>query len=662
MRVRSIAAAAVCLAVVASCSSSDPNDPVGGGSGGPTPSGSAAAETEQAGPASLTVTWLAFNEGSGEGTTGETTLSRTDAADGDFRVEFSANEVDGIGAASQAGAWNASIISTLLLGQPLEGEFRFETSGRVDGPSAGALTTAGLIALARGEEFLDGVTMTGTINATGTIGPVGGIPEKLTGASEAGFDTVLIPLGQRNAPDHEGTPVDVVREGERLGVEVIEVGDIYEAYQHLTGQQLDAPALGTDPRLDNASYDKVAAQVNATLGRYDSALSQFNGLAPEMTSVLAPFTEVAATQAARARDLQQQGLQAGAFNSASNAAALMETLYAGGNLMTPLLTQGLAGVETLVTQALDIAPAETKVFALLDQLSTYTPQTLADVEGLVNAYALAFDAYSLLMFAQQRLTVIQQTYEAGGYTDLELMFTDLVQPMLYAELAEAQVTSTQSLFELGRDNPGAPIDSDVGLAQVGDFFRRGADANFAAFTEAFVTPQAEGMGMSNDALLSALGEVDLNVAAAVTQADIQPAIADYIGEDEPNADYATLGYGLNNFVRNQLLVDKYYNNAVLDEAFNVVDFTWDAVIARATDLGRQHLATEVELLREHETEPVISIGNYEAASLLRAGTPAEQFDAVGFYNGGFVTSRVLAYLGGFQRVDLGGGAAPESAP
>ena len=31
---------------------------------------------------------------------------------------------------------------------PLEGEFRFETSGRIDGPSAGALTTAGLLALA----------------------------------------------------------------------------------------------------------------------------------------------------------------------------------------------------------------------------------------------------------------------------------------------------------------------------------------------------------------------------------------------------------------------------------------------------------------------------------------------------------------------------------
>lgn len=99
----------------------------------------------------ITVTWLAV--AGDRGGTGTTVISRAEpATKGDFRVEFSENEVGGIGQQSQAGAWNAAIISTLLLGEPLEGAFRFETSGRIDGPSAGALTTAGLIALARGEE------------------------------------------------------------------------------------------------------------------------------------------------------------------------------------------------------------------------------------------------------------------------------------------------------------------------------------------------------------------------------------------------------------------------------------------------------------------------------------------------------------------------------
>ena len=163
----------------------------------------------------VTITWLAT--AGGEGTTGTTVISRSDPeVPGDFRVEFSANEVGGIGAQSQAGAWNAAIVSTLLLGGELEGEYRFETDGFIDGPSAGALTTAGIMALSRGEQLYDDVTMTGTINATGTIGPVGGIPEKVVAAGEAGFETVLIPLGQRTTVNAAGEPVDVAAQGPHL--------------------------------------------------------------------------------------------------------------------------------------------------------------------------------------------------------------------------------------------------------------------------------------------------------------------------------------------------------------------------------------------------------------------------------------------------------------
>jgi hypothetical protein len=76
------------------------------------------------------------------------------------------------------------------------------------------------------------------------------------------------------------------------------------------------------------------------------------------------------------------------------------------------------------------------------------------------------------------------------------------------------------------------------------------------------------------------------------------------------------------------------------------------VINRALDLGRQQLATEVTLLRDHDTEPVISVASYEAASLYRNGDANEKYQAVGLYNGGFLTSLVLAYLAGVQRQDL----------
>jgi predicted S18 family serine protease len=74
--------------------------------------------------------------------------------------------------------WTAALVATTLLDLDL-GRYRisFDLTGLVDGTSAGALTTSGLLALLvdHGPLRAD-TTMTGTINPDGTVGPVGGIP------------------------------------------------------------------------------------------------------------------------------------------------------------------------------------------------------------------------------------------------------------------------------------------------------------------------------------------------------------------------------------------------------------------------------------------------------------------------------------------------------
>ncbi|MBO9569369.1 MAG: hypothetical protein J7503_11150 [Cellulomonas iranensis] len=646
-RITRVAGAAAVLALLAAgCTAADEPD---------TDTTITDAATPEPGPGSLTIRWLAYT-GSGEGAVGETELTRRPHDDGDFRVEFSENEVGGIGPAAQAGAWNAAIVSTLLLGLPLSGEFRFETSGRVDGPSAGALTTAGLIALQRGDTFLDDVTMTGTINPTGTIGPVGGIPEKVQAAADEGFTTVLVPLGQRNSPNQAGEVVDVVRLGDREGVEVIEVGDVYEAYGHLTGEPLEAPRLGGDPRLSNQSYDKVSAQVEATLARYDTAFRRFEALPAEIRTTLASsgLLDAAATASVDARDLAQQGQQAGAFLEAQQAAMLVETLVSAGEWMNPLFTQGLPGLELLFRDALDLGPTSARVTSFLDQLSTYSPRTVADVEGLVQGYAGTFDAYSLMVFAHQMIASIKARSDAGGYASLEQLFTDLSGPLLYARLSEAMLTSTQATFELGRDNPGTPVHEDVDLGAVGDFFRRGADANHTAFREIVVAPLAQQHGLSEEDVLARLSGADMAVAYATVERSLLPVITDYIGEGKPNADYAALAYGVTNYVRNAGLIDKYYNNADLGPGFEITGVRWQAALNRALDLGRQQLGAEVDALRAHDVDPVLGVGSYEAAGVMRNGTDSERFSAVNQYASGFVTARMISYLTGRDLAEAAG--------
>lgn len=66
----------------------------------------------------------------------------------------------------------------------------------VDGPSAGAAITVALIATIRKQGLDPGAFMTGTINSDGSVGPVGGVPEKAMAAARNGSTVFYVPKGQ----------------------------------------------------------------------------------------------------------------------------------------------------------------------------------------------------------------------------------------------------------------------------------------------------------------------------------------------------------------------------------------------------------------------------------------------------------------------------------
>jgi pSer/pThr/pTyr-binding forkhead associated (FHA) protein len=136
--------------------------------------------------------------------------------------------------------WLAAFNATRTVGTSIaDYEFNVHVSGHTDGPSAGLLTTSAMLALLRGQDLRPDTTMTGTINPDGTAGPVAGIVQKMEGAKQAGLKRFGFPLGCRNHKDQKtGQDVDLVVVGQKLGLEVQELGDINEAYEFLTKDKL----------------------------------------------------------------------------------------------------------------------------------------------------------------------------------------------------------------------------------------------------------------------------------------------------------------------------------------------------------------------------------------------------------------------------------------
>ncbi len=102
---------------------------------------------------------------------------------------------------------------------------------RIGGPSAGLMVAVTMYDLLNDDDLLDGrvVAGTGSLDADGRVGPVGGIPEKLRAAQRAGAELVLIPSAQ----------LSLVEDRIPEGLEVVGVEDLEEALEVLGAGDAD---------------------------------------------------------------------------------------------------------------------------------------------------------------------------------------------------------------------------------------------------------------------------------------------------------------------------------------------------------------------------------------------------------------------------------------
>ena len=112
----------------------------------------------------------------------------------------------------------------------------------IGGPSAGAIMTVATISLLENWTMDNKTVMTGMINPDASIGPIGGIPQKIDAANSVGATIFLIPKGQGTYTEIEGgiiaTPVTKSVADYAMnnyGITVIEVAEIDEAVNNFTG-------------------------------------------------------------------------------------------------------------------------------------------------------------------------------------------------------------------------------------------------------------------------------------------------------------------------------------------------------------------------------------------------------------------------------------------
>ena len=491
--------------------------------------------------------------------------------------------------------WLAALQASLALDRPLSDWTiwveAIRNGERFDGPSAGGLLTAGILAGMTGQKANPRFTMTGTINPDGTIGPVGGIPQKFQAAIRAGKTTLGYPMGQNVAIDMVTHQEIDLRQMAGHGVEVVEIPDVETAYGYLTGYVLEQPRpvppadMALPPRTESA----LRAQAQQWLINTETAFNDYNALALKEPDLDSRWNEIGELLAATRRSLAD-GQVASAYALANQLFVAADGIYLRGRLVQ-LVRAGRWEEANDFTQSVlenvDKRMAETsgKMKRELARSASDLMSLTAAFENLGSAVRHFYRGFDLRKTNTAKVDSI-----IGGLRQRRLQPTpelsnELIE-LLDGPLVEVAAANVHN-FVAGQNldfrpdlEPGAREVKQRQVERLGQLLLTAGNANISYFEQTTLIEIAQVHGVTLEAVKANFGDPTYRLLHDDIRATAEVAFSTILGEG-PSLELVRLASSLSAYVDAAVLIAKYYSlEAVTDDAGNVQSLGRGHVLSR----------------------------------------------------------------------------------
>ena len=474
--------------------------------------------------------------------------------------------IEGTGNQWQAAAWMAAFnASTAAQVSLADYEFQVRSTGHIDGPSAGMLTTATMLALLTGAELRTDSTMTGTINPDGTAGPVGGIPLKIEGAKERGLTRFGYPLGCRNTlNERSGATEDIHVVGRKLGMEVKEIRDLADAYEFMTGQRLPefAEASETEMELPEVLRSQIKAKLLGWKAEFDASipvlLNQVSRLPDDFAATINGALNEISSMRQTAEQFERNGMAAAALGFWSEAAVLAEITK---NQLVFMENFIQADFDSILAQIETMRAVEGKVEALKMELAVKSQRST--VGGQVNVVMGYHYAVMAKAFADQGRNSYAQglpyveMIRDGRLNDLEdslaVVGDYLAQPLIHYAAAEALLKIARQQMDISGDEGGQPAATPERIGVLARGYSSAAGASLEYF-DSLITSQLETDGVTAAQAKVQMGEWEFTYPLIRSAA----AQAQWVQGESPEFALLRLGAGAQAYLGAGGLVNKYY--------------------------------------------------------------------------------------------------------
>ncbi len=370
----------------------------------------------------------------------------------------------GTGGQMKSSVWVAAFMASTALGRELiDYRFSASTRGFVDGPSAGALFTAAMMAGITGAPINPKATMTGTVNPDGSVGPVGGIAEKYKGALKLGYKVLGYPVGQKVQTDHQGNLVDLEELAENGGAKAYPIATVYDAYRLLTGRQAPKRFIVSKnamamPQAASIYLRRAAQKWRAIQVNYKTRFLQrrfANREAIRRLKISQRYMKAADTMAVRNKN-------AAAYEFASRGASFSFTTYHYQEflmyLKAALVTKRTNLLQVKAAKMFKGSVASKRTFSRIRSLPR--PTSVDQAISQIAAYSLALENFAYLNGAKKLyfMAAIVKARLKGKLSGYELKM--LSRSILYMGVAQSKALKAKHLVGLStRSGKGFDLSS-----------------------------------------------------------------------------------------------------------------------------------------------------------------------------------------------------------
>jgi len=566
----------------------------------------------------------------------------------------------GTGEMWRAAVWIAALTGTLNVGRnPLDYRYSVETEtllGRVDGPSAGGLFAVGVMAALTGRAIDSDATMTGSVNPDGTIGPVGGIAKKLAAAQEMSKKRFCYPVGQQYEEDPDsGKLIDISAVGTKAGIQVVEVEDLRQAFQCLTGSALKsiAPVRRGDMALSGHMFDLVHARAESWLKRSQEAYAHAQKL--NKGEWLEALWAEASKDYDDASALLKQGLVAAAYWKAVSAYASARTILLLAAMMGPL--GGGDAVEALKVFPTVDEQASKGLDALFERLSQSPPDNVSKTISILDSYEAAICAVVSREVARaqygEALLKIKEAIEKGEDAKVVAQyFSDLHRPLSELALVEVNADLAFDNLKFMDLQSGSRATKLLRVEEVARLFQGAASANIEYFDAIFVSEVAARSGQSAEQVNAVLLDKEPNYRAAQFNLKLpESGKMGYAATGQP-ASLAKLAGALSSFFASSTLVAKFYSIGVkLDDTGATVGVEREKALIASLALAEEKARESATLALKHAGDiPESARIAYQIAMVLRDRSSYEdKLMALEQFWRSSVWSQVAVYLARMEK-------------